>query len=174
MRSSKVLYGLKGHRYLDTTLYPCNGCKRYFAGYSPDSMKIDMHLFIGFFNFHFSGRFAIDEELHSFITACYDIPTAKIHSILKQMTVDMYMNDYMFYLYAVLSKKIKRSRPDVAANDRQHRTLDSSLEELPAPRQLSALQRTVRVLNIKLQSRKLSLQASISKANKNVSLSSLR
>jgi hypothetical protein len=84
------------------------------------------------------------------------------------------MNDNMLYLYAVLSKKIKASRPDVADNDRHQRTLDSSLEELPTTRQLSAMQRTVRVLSNELRTRKLSLQSSISKANENVSLSSLR
>jgi hypothetical protein len=137
-------------------------------------MKIDMHLFLGYFNFHFSGRFAVDEELHSFIIACYDIPTSKIHGILKQMIVDTYMNDNMLYLYAVSSNKIKSTRPGVVENDRRQLTLDSSLQEIPTAAQLTAMQRTVRVLANELQSRKLSLATAISKAQENVSLSSLR
>jgi hypothetical protein len=64
IRYPKILYGLKGHRYLDTKLYPCNACRRHFAGYNPESMKIDMHLYMGYFNFHFSGRFAVEEFFH--------------------------------------------------------------------------------------------------------------
>ena len=41
INSPKVLYGLKGHRYLDTYLYPCSRCKRMFTGYNPESMEID-------------------------------------------------------------------------------------------------------------------------------------
>ena len=69
--SPKVLYGLKGYRYLDTKLYPCHSCKRQFTGYNPHSMKQDGQFYVGLFNFHFSGRFAVDEELYSFICSHY-------------------------------------------------------------------------------------------------------
>ena len=39
--SPKILFGLKGYRFLDTKLYPCNYCRRQFTGYNPESMKHD-------------------------------------------------------------------------------------------------------------------------------------
>ena len=124
--SPKILYGLKGHRYLDTKLYPCHYCKRQFTGYNPESMKHDSQYYVGMFNFHFSGRFAVDEELFSFLCSQYDTPTPKIHRTLQQMAVDTYLNDYQLYLHAVRSKKVKAHRPNVSQFDNRQRTLHAT------------------------------------------------
>ena len=123
--SPKLLYGVNGYRYLDTKLYPCHLCKRQFTGYNPESMKHDGHQYIGFFNFHLSGRFAVDEELFSFICSNYDTPTPKIHRTLQQMAIDSYLNDCQLYLHAVRIKKVKKQRPmsAVMTQDRGHSTM---------------------------------------------------
>ena len=142
--SPKVLYGLKGHRYLDSKLYPCNRCQRHFSGYNPDSMKFDSDQYMGFFNFHFSGRFAVDEELHSFICSNYDTPATKIQRTLQQMAVDTYLNDYQLYLHAVRSKRVKTQRPNVTNYDPLQRTLHATTGD--APVQLTPNKQTVRSL----------------------------
>ena len=152
--SPKVLFGVNGYRYLDTKLYPCNSCKRQFAGYNPQSMKEDGQQYMGFFNFHFSGRFAVDEELYSFICSNYDTPTPKIHRMLQQMAVDTYLNDYQLYLHAVRSNKVKKQQPDVSRQDARQRTLHGTMGN-DAPTRLSAHERTVRSLRSELKSIKL-------------------
>jgi hypothetical protein len=156
--SPKVLFGLKGHRYLDTLLYPCQSCKRCFGGYHPDSMREDMARFQGFFNFHFSGRFVVNEELFSFLVSSSDLATPKIYRILEQMAVDTYLNDYMLYLFAVTNKKIRTERRNVSVQDRRQRTLHGMMDEVTARDSLTAMERTVRGLRNELRAKKLSLE----------------
>jgi hypothetical protein len=91
--SPKVLFGLKEHRYLDTLLYLCQSCKRCFGGYHPGSMRENMARFQGFFIFHFSGRFAVDKEMFSFLVSSSDLATPKICRIWEQMAVNAYLHD---------------------------------------------------------------------------------
>lgn len=169
--SPKILFGLKGNKYLDTMLYPCNNCKRQFTGYNPDSMREDSSKFIGFFNYHFSGRFAVDEELYSFICSCWEMPTPAIHRILNQMTVDTYLNDYALYLHAVRSKRVKVDRPNVTVNDWFQRTLHSSLTDAP---RLTPAARTRNILKADLRSAKIALSSAEFKRRDKVCFKALR
>ena len=76
-----------------------------------------MNRFTGYFNIHFSGRFAVDEEHYSLLIACAELPTQKMYHIPQQIAVDSYLNDYLLYLYAVTSKKIKLQRPKVTEEE---------------------------------------------------------
>jgi hypothetical protein len=133
-------------------------------------MKLDMARYTGYFNFHFSGRFAVDEELFSFLISCYDLPTPKIFSILRQMAVDRYLNDNLLYLFAVTTKKIKATPRNVSAQDRHQRTLDGTLQEVPT---LTALERNMMRLKNELRSKNLLLESARAKVNESISLESL-
>ena len=173
--SPKVLFGVNGYRYLDTKLYPCRSCKRQFAGYNPQSMKEDGQQYLGYFNFHFSGRFAVDEDLYSFICSNYDTPTPKIHCMLQQMAVDSYLNDYQLYLHAARSKKIKMvQRPDVSTHDSRQRTLLGSTDGASTARKLSANERTLKSIRSELQSAKFAYTHATARAAERICLKKLR
>jgi hypothetical protein len=172
--SPKILYGLKGYRYLDTKLYPCHSCKRQFTGYNPLSMKEDSRHYMGLFNFHFSGRFAVDEELFSFICSNYETPTPKIHRILEQMAVDSYLNDYQLYLHAVRSSKVKAQKSGVCQNDRHQRTLHATMVAGDSQQPLSPNERTVRGLRSDLRSAKLAHAHALNKEKDRVCFKQLK
>jgi hypothetical protein len=168
--SPKVLFGLKGHKYLDTKLYPCHQCKRQFTGYNPESMKEDAHYYAGFFNYHLSGRFADDEELYSFVRSQYDVSPPRIFNALQQMAVDTYLNDFSLYLHAVWSKRVKNARGDVTAHNPTRRTLDSSL----AGDKMTPTERTVRSLQNELRSKRMALLSAEQKVLDRVCFKDLR
>lgn len=164
--SPKVLFGIEGHRYLDTVLYPCNLCKRRFTGYHPGTIKLDMDRYQGFFNFFFSGRFAIDEDLYSFIVGCYELKPQRIYNVLESLAVDRYLNNYNLYLHAVSEKKIKLARPNVTDDDRRQRTLHATHEDNPV--QQSDREKKLRKLKIQLNSKKMVLANLQLKSNNDI------
>ena len=172
--SPKLLYGVNGYRYLDTKLYPCHLCKRQFTGYNPESMKHDDHQYIGFFNFHLSGRFAMDEELFSFICSNYDTPTPKIHRTLQQMAIDSYLNDCQLYLHAVRTKKVKKQRPNVCSHDPRQRTLHDATVDAPNRSSLHANERTLQSIRNEMQSVRLKYLQAIGKQNERVCFKTLQ
>jgi hypothetical protein len=137
-------------------------------------MKEDAHFYMGFFNFHFSGRFAVDEELHSFITSNYETPTPKIHQTLEQMAVDTYVNDYQLYLHAVRSCKVKKQRQNVSSQDSRQRTLFAVVEDTPVSEQLTPTERTVRSLRNQLRTAKLAHIQAIARTRDRVCFKNLQ
>jgi len=110
INSPKILYGLGTHKCLDTMLCPCNSCKRHFAGYDKVSMGHDQDTTIGFFNMKLSKRFAVDEELFSFIISSWKTPVAVTRQQLEDIATRKHLSDYKCYLHALRTKKIKMRR----------------------------------------------------------------
>ena len=141
INTPKILFGVSSHQYLDTKLYPCRGCGQRFTGYNRESMDLDEEKYMGFFNIYLSARFAVNEDLASFITNMYDKSTASIHRVLTQMATDRYLNDHIYYLHACRANKIKKRADNVAANGQS--TLDPLLQDVSDIPEAPAAQRTL-------------------------------
>ena len=113
----KVLYGIQGHKYLDTKLYPCKKCNKHFAGYNRLSMQLDACMYHGFFDFYLGHGYAVDDELfRTIVHQSANESTASIFKCLKTLAHEKYFSDYQMYLAAVGIDKIdklprKSSRP---------------------------------------------------------------
>jgi hypothetical protein len=104
-----VLYCISRIRYLDTHLYPCDKCKRSFAGYNKKSMHLDAAVYQSFFNFYLGSGYAVEEDLYrSIITESATESTAMIAKKLKEQAYQQYYADYALYLSAVSVDKITR------------------------------------------------------------------
>jgi hypothetical protein len=103
----KILFGVRGHRYLDTKLYYCRSCDKRFAGYNMKSLQLDSKHILGFFNFNLSHHFAVNNALYSDIVNSANQPMAQIYQRLAQNVTDQYLSDHQYYLYAVKCKKVK-------------------------------------------------------------------
>jgi len=130
INSPKTLCGIGSHKYLDTMLYPCNHCKRHFAGTNKTSMSHDSDRTLGFFNMKLSKRFTVDEDLYSFIIAGWKMPTAQLRQQLEDITTQKYLSDYKYYLHALRCDKIKLHRHEVCLEDRAQETVDRHLREV--------------------------------------------
>jgi hypothetical protein len=130
--------GIPNDEKSDTKLYPCSSCNRRFCGYDRVSLGYDSDKLVGFFNIRLAERFAVDEDLFSFLVANGDRPTPAIHSILEEMATERYLNDYGYFLHAIRCKRIKEKPTGVSARDNYQPTLDGAIEQC---RPLSAQQR---------------------------------
>jgi len=130
INSPKILYDIGSHKHLDTMLYPCNKCKRHFAGCNEVSMGHDSDRTLGFFNMKLSKPFAVDEELCSFVISSWKIPTAQIRQQLEDITTRKCLSDYKHYLHALRAQKIKLHHHEVSIDDRHQETVDRHLREV--------------------------------------------
>jgi hypothetical protein len=162
----KIVYGMSTHRYLDTMLYPCRSCRSSFTGYHPESMKHDSGKVMCLFNIHLSGRFAVDEDAFSFIIACWRLPSDQIHTIMKDMATEKYLNDYALYLHMVREKRIKLQRPNTAGSDPRQRTLHATVED--ATSKLSPNQRLMARLKTELRGKRLALELAKGRMEDNI------
>jgi hypothetical protein len=103
----KILYGLNGHRYLDTKMYYCNGCTGSFTGYNLKSMQIDAKKLTGFFTFNVSNHFAVDDELYNGIVNSGDESSASIERRIAQNYKDKYFADVLYWLNAVIAQMVR-------------------------------------------------------------------
>ena len=161
----KVLYGVHGHRYLDTMLYYCRGCTRHFAGYHKDSIQLSAKLWYGFFNFYLGGGkrgYAVDEELYRFIVEeSATTATAAIHRRLKRYAVDQYLADYQQYLSAVAVNKIRVRK--------KRRTIQNALGAYPiSDVNEAALTRKRNDKKTAMEDAKLELQTAKAKAQADI------
>jgi hypothetical protein len=86
-----VLFGMDTNRYLDTVLYPCNRCKRTFAGYNKQSMKLDAKVYYAYFDFYLGPGYAVDEVLYKHILEeASSSATALIAKRLKAQAYNRY------------------------------------------------------------------------------------
>ena len=137
IRQPKICYGVRSHRYLDTKLYYCDGCKRRFAGYDKKSLQLDAHQWAGYFPFNLSTQFAIDDELFSYIVNAGNLPTATIKKQLDRMSYQKYFSDHQYYLYLVGAKRIRIGQ--TVSGDKNQSRIDSHFkksgrQETPAER----------------------------------------
>jgi sentrin-specific protease 1 len=128
--SPKILYGLKGHRYLDTKMYNCKGCCKSFSGYNLKSMELDANKLIGFFGFNLSRSFAVDDELYNEIVNSSEEATASLQRRLAQNVKDQYLSDFQYYLFAVRQNQIKVTSSSTVNHDDQQTTLDKHLQPI--------------------------------------------
>lgn len=129
IKCPKILFGITSHRYLDTKLYYCGACNRRFAGYDKKSLQLDANQWAGYFPFNLSSKFAVDDELYSYIVNAGNLPTATITKQLRHMVTQKYLSDHQYYLYLVGANRIKKEETrKVAANDSKQRTIDSIYE----------------------------------------------
>ena len=126
IRQPKICFGLRSHRYLDTKLYYCDGCKRRFAGYDKKSLQLDAHQWAGYFPFNLSSQFAIDEDLYSYIVNAGNLPTSTIKKQLDRMAYQKYFSDHQYYLYLVGAKRIKSK---TASGDKNQSLIDSHFQK---------------------------------------------
>ena len=155
----KVLFGVSSHQYLDTKLYPCRGCGKRFTGYNRESMDLDEEKYMGFFNIYLSARFAVNEELISFITNMYDKSTSTIHRILTGMATDKYLNDHIYYLHACRAKRVKQRPKNVRKEDQSQTTLDPLLVGVSEAPEASPAERTLLRLQCDLKRTRLNLRS---------------
>lgn len=120
VNSPKILYGVNGHKYLDTLLYPCRLCGRHFSGYNKKSMQHDATLYYGFFTFYLGPRYAVDEQLYRHVVdQAQTQATQAIYESLKRCAYSAYYDDYQMYLTAVGAKKI------IARPNKKAKTMDA-------------------------------------------------
>jgi hypothetical protein len=106
-----VLYCTSRNRYLDTHLYPCDKCKRSFAGYNKKSMQLEAAVYQSYFNFYLGHGYGVEEELYrSIVDQSATESTASIAKRLKTQAYNQYYADYQLYLSAVAIKKITRPK----------------------------------------------------------------
>jgi len=122
----KILHGISTHRYLDTKYYHCRRCAKDFTGYNIESMTLDSERYVGYFNFHLTQKYAVDNELFTFITTSYDIPTHKLQKNLMQMATDKYLQDQTAFLHAQVNGKI---RTELQAGGREGDTRQMTMRE---------------------------------------------
>ena len=118
INSPKILFGIGTHKYIDTMLYPCQRCRRHFAGYNKQSMQLSASVYYGYFNYYLGHGYAVDEPLYRHVVdASGTEATSTIASRLKRAAFDEYYADHQLYLSAVACKKItnsnKRKRMEV-------------------------------------------------------------
>lgn len=130
MKYPKLLFGLKSHKYLDTKFYPCRACKSEFCGDHKKSLQLDAKVIIGYFNFYLTTKFAIDDELYSFITDSPDTSPARIAHHLQKMACSYYFSDYQLFLHAAREEKIKSAPAQtVSKRDNQQPTITEALAD---------------------------------------------
>jgi hypothetical protein len=133
MNSPKILYGVDGHKYLDTLLYPCRGCARMFAGHNKTSMQLDAQVYYGYFNYYLGKNYAVDEQLYrQIIFASTRESTSSISRRRLAGAYDAYYRDYQLYLSAVGRNKIRPKK--------KQRTLDTFLQPATEDRQRARLE----------------------------------
>jgi len=125
----KLLFGIKHHRYLDTKMYPCRACKCEFTGYNKQSLECDAKELVGYFNFYLATKYAVDDELYSFIVNSPDSSPARIAQHLQRISSDNYFNDYQHYLYAVRASKIKGTPSNVSRHDKRQPQIGAAIQQ---------------------------------------------
>ena len=144
----KILYGLSGHRYLDTKSYPCAGCGGRFAGYNIDSMIADGNKLMGFFFFNVSRQFAIDDELFNEIMNSGEETTSTIYRRLSQNIKDRYFADFQYYLFAVRNNQVvvAASSRNTTPHDSSQATLDKHLQPIQNESEQQRLAKNLKTL----------------------------
>jgi len=166
VKHPKLLFGLKSHKYLDTKLYPCRSCNKEFVGYNKESLQLDAKAIIGYFNFYLSAKYAVDDELYSYIVDSPDSSSARMARHLQKMAASNYFSDYMVFLHAVRAEKIKAAPTlNVSNLDKQQPTITDALAEqvknaAPINRVQHSLERSIRTLKWQLESVTASLDFS--------------
>ena len=155
IQKPKLLYGVTTHRYLDTQYYFCRRCRRDFAGYNEDSLKLDSPELVGIFNFRVSRGFAVDNDLYSFIVSHSSDTTTSIYKRLAQIVTDRWTDDSAFYYRAILANKIRVSNPHTVEGTSQ--LLMSRF--LPTGPPVSAVTKNRMLLQSKVKRLDLSLQS---------------
>ena len=83
-----ILFGVTGHRYLDTVRYKCARCNSSFRGTNMHSLSLDKTGFVSLtFQVHLLKRCAVDEELYRQVTSSIMEPTSSIVHSLKEQTI---------------------------------------------------------------------------------------
>ena len=134
-------------------------------------MKHDADKFMVFFNYYLASRYAVDEDLHTLITSCYDQPTHSIQRMLTQMYTEKYMNDQIYYLHACRAKKVRLRKPNVISNGQS--TLDPLLVDVSELPGSTAAERTLLSLTKDIKRARLDLLRAESTARDNVDFKSL-
>ena len=159
IRTPKTLFGLNTHRYLDTKFYWCSACRKRFAGYDKRSMQLSAKVWLGYFPFNLSDRFAVDDELYSFLINSANETTSNIHKKLNQMVTDKYYETFQYYLYLVRSKRIRPRNLSTGNGDGQRR-----IDNMLGPQQKeSANRRKLRLARERLQCVRQKIQSEHSK-----------
>jgi len=162
IRTPKTLFGLNTHRYLDTKFYWCSACRKRFAGYDKRSMQLSAKVWLGYFPFNLRDRFAVDEELHSFIINSANETTTEMLNKLQKLSTDKHHADCQCCLCLVRSK---RMRPrNVAMGDGQKR-IDTMLgpkkKESAGHRKLRLARERLSCVRRKLQSEQANLDSGL-------------
>ena len=162
INTPKTLFGLHSHRCLDTKLCWCSSCRSRFAGYDKCSMQLSAKVWLGYFPFNLSDRFAVDEELHSFIINSANETTTEMLNKLQKLSTDKHHADCQCCLCLVRSK---RMRPrNVAMGDGQKR-IDTMLgpkkKESAGHRKLRLARERLSCVRRKLQSEQANLDSGL-------------
>jgi hypothetical protein len=139
---------------LDTKKYYCSGCRKRFNGYDLKSLEIDSAKILGFFSFHVSKKFAVDDELYNEIVNSGDEPIVSLQKRLEQNIKDQYFADFQYYLFAVKSGRVRVVPRGTVPHNSQQETLDKHLQ--PIPKQTSEV-RNFNILRIQVEKQKLQL-----------------
>lgn len=122
-KGCRVLAGLHSHRYLDTKLYFCNSCNRFFNGTNPQSMALGNSRLLGKFTFYLPRNAnAIDDELYQYIVAQARVPVERIVDKLRQLAMENYNRDLMRYLLDARDGRVLPENAHVARNSNSNNT----------------------------------------------------
>jgi len=160
----KTLFGLSSHRYLDTKFYWCGTCRKRFAGCDKWSMQLSAKVWLGYFPFNLSDRFAVDDELCSFIISCANDPTSTMHKKHEQMVTDKHYQDYQCYLYLVRIKRIRSRGTSTGHSDGQlriDRIYEPGMAESASMRKLRLSRERLVCVRRKLQTEQTKLDSGL-------------
>ena len=101
-----IMFGLTGHRYLDTVRYKCAGCGGTFRATNTHSLSLDKTGFVAStFQVHLLKRCAVDQELYNYITSSMMLPTSTIVKTLQDQTMKMYVGHLTQHTIKTLFKR---------------------------------------------------------------------
>lgn len=101
-----IMFGITGHRFLDTVRYKCACCGKSFRATNTKSLSLDTTGFVSStFQVHLLSRCAVDQELYGYITSSIMSPTSVIVASLKDQAMKQYLGHLTQYYQVLLQKK---------------------------------------------------------------------
>ena len=165
-----IMFGLTGHRYLDTVRYKCVGCRGTFRATNAHSLSLDKTGFVSStFQVHLLKRCAVDKELYNFVTSSMMLPTSTIVKSLQDQTMKEYVGHVIQHYQVSLQKKAATEGLGTRQNGSgsiveafaQSRNATNAVSHRPRNPALTKKQRELRESKLNLQRLNLRIQASI-------------
>ena len=106
----KPLFGLGREREFEYVRYECKPPghqKHSFNSYDAESLRLGGAELLGMFRFYVSRNYAVDEQLHHFLTNSMFTPVAQLSRMLTSMVQQKYVNDLIEYYTCAIRGTVK-------------------------------------------------------------------